>query len=872
MTTHNHDQALHLANANQAAKKDFATENLASPVAACPARQAEIFVVPVRYALGEQAAEHANFQPGVTPSSHPMALRRLREGYLYIWHQDSQLKRYAIADDGLLVEQGLDAPDAPVPSGSQTGVALNKQYDAWLMFSEIPLPPSVHQLLAQSASERQGRMRHVSLTQVAYNLTAAHCPPLEFSDQLMAELMAEPREQALARDYQQKGDAYREGVNALGQQMYKNPTPELVHAYVNASLRLREGEQAAAGHPKSAGQSGEWSAISWDVSAVDTWLSRARSEAGALHAVFVCLDDDLGVLRDINHEQERVEALHESWVADNNLRQSVGGFIRSMIREDGGEVSNLLNYRYRDHDIQLTPTQGETILESQRRLEELFKEESHINQERGRQYSHTQANAKLARVHDEVAATTAPVRDFLPPELYNQAELIVREYRKEKVTNLAGGRAAAQVAEHIDLERMDAWLDEEAPQHYQQVEERHEALYADRARFLPRHGSGTWFVDYSDLDHQRWLDEVAKATLSAQCSRQKGADQFAGYVRSDDVGSLRLVFHAWSPSLEVAVNSTSRLNEILAALSRDNLGATQAALASLLDEPAVAALQRLAQDMEGAWANTVSRLGAALLALKLPGEVAGQWAGSFVVARLGDDVRLVRFADGVNQSWRLLGGKADTLNQWLRGTVQAIGQGRASAIAQSSAVQNSGGLLPLAALLLNGLNANHYLSQAGAVDGMDSRRVAETVSASLYAGAALTAVIQNWLILGKGVEELNLRTSIAPTLTLFGGVVGVLSFGAANREFEALQQQIEQAQTRVDPWLERRQTVTLGQSGIYFAQAALGLSLTGMRMANRISTAQAIRYFRMGMGPINLLLLGLGGAYLYAWSRQSTPM
>src|SRR5690606_776959 len=184
--------------------------------------------------------------------------------YLYIWHQSSQLKRYAIADDGLLIEQGLDAPDTSEPSGNQTGVALNKQHDAWLMFSEIPLPASVHQLLAESASERQKRMRQVSLTQIAYNLTATHCPPLELSDQLMAELMPESREQALARDHEKNGDARRADVKALGQHLRENPAPELVQAYVNASLRLREGEQAVARHPKSAGRAGEWSAVAWE--------------------------------------------------------------------------------------------------------------------------------------------------------------------------------------------------------------------------------------------------------------------------------------------------------------------------------------------------------------------------------------------------------------------------------------------------------------------------------------------------------------------------------------------------------------------------------------------------------------------------------
>ncbi len=367
--------------------------------------------------------------------------------------------------------------------------------------------------------------------------------------------------------------------------MMEAPSAENVQAYVDARTWQAEREQAAARHPEAAQQGpGEWSAVAWDVPTTDAWLAQAHSDAGALHAVFATLDDDLGVLRDLNHEQERLEAGHESWIADNNLRQSVGGFIRSLIREDGGEVANLLNYRYRDRDIQLTPDQGETLLASQRRLEELLREESRINQERGRRYSHTQADAELAGVHAEVAATTAPVRGFIPPELHGEVEYVVREYRKEKVANLAGGRAHAQVAEHIDLERLDAWLDQEAPAHYRQVEERHQALYADRGQFLPRHSSGTWFVDYADPAHQRWLDELAEACLSAQCSRQQGAEQFAGYVRSDDPGSLRLVFHAWSPSLEAAVNSTNRLNELAAALSLDNLADTRTALGKTLDE------------------------------------------------------------------------------------------------------------------------------------------------------------------------------------------------------------------------------------------------------------------------------------------------
>lgn len=44
-----------------------------------------IFVLPVRYACSEQAATHPASQPGITPDSHPMAARLLREGLVYVW-------------------------------------------------------------------------------------------------------------------------------------------------------------------------------------------------------------------------------------------------------------------------------------------------------------------------------------------------------------------------------------------------------------------------------------------------------------------------------------------------------------------------------------------------------------------------------------------------------------------------------------------------------------------------------------------------------------------------------------------------------------------------------------------------------------------
>ena len=89
--------------------------------------------------MAEQAAEHADFQPSNPPQSHPMGLRRLRAGYLYLWHAEGPLSRYAVAVDGLLVEQPLTQPHVAITTGEKAGIALNKSTDAWMLYSEMPL-------------------------------------------------------------------------------------------------------------------------------------------------------------------------------------------------------------------------------------------------------------------------------------------------------------------------------------------------------------------------------------------------------------------------------------------------------------------------------------------------------------------------------------------------------------------------------------------------------------------------------------------------------------------------------------------------------------------------------------------------------------
>ncbi|WP_236054344.1 toxin VasX [Pseudomonas arcuscaelestis] len=850
-----------LAQADRAAKA-LPHEDINSHLTPCPASQPEVFVVPVRYALAEEKAAHPCCTPGVTTRSRPMAARRLREGFLYLWQDQGPLERHAIAPNGLLSAQTLTCESTIVLQGTLAGLPLKKTHDAWMLYSEFPLPAEHCKALSNS-TQRNAHMRHIALRTVANELQAPHCPPLADAEQVMAELIPTSYARAMKADHQ-RGD---DNTAALGEAVMKAPTTDNIKAYTTVMQRLRDRDNVIAQHPEASDEpAGEWSAKRWEAQGTQDWLENTKAQANGLFPVFACLDDDLGVLRDINHEQEWVETRHEQWMADNNLRLSIGGFVRSLVSEDGAELAGSLNYRYKGRDITLTPEQGEIMLDCQHRLDIELKAETEARRYGG-QPSPAEARNRDARI----GAIVGPVRAFIPADLYNEAEYFVREYRAEKQANLNNDFLSAKVSEYINLEAMNTWLDSTAPAHFQQIEQRHQALFSDRGVFLKRSANGTWFVDYHDLDARHWLTELASGCLTAQCIRAQGAEQYAEYVRAADGGALTHLFRAWTPSLDVGINVSPRMDELLTALSAENIAATRQALKPL-SQPLLDDLAAMGRNPHNPWTLLVNRLSASLLLLKDNITFSGEWIGIFITARLGSDTRLQQVTEGGRLIWSVVGKQAEDLSHWANTTGKAIGAGRVAGIANSPLVSNSGGVLPLAVLLLNSLNAYNYLSQAATLEGMSDQRTNDTVSATLYTAAALTAVIDVQVREGLKKDRFNIRSTAAPILTLFGGVVGGFSAYAALREFESLQIQLESAQMRVDPWLEMRRNVVMGQITAYGAQALLGVVQTGKTLAGIVEAEVAIMRYSMYMGPLNWVIAMLGVLYLVTWFFQQTPL
>ena len=853
-----------------------------STVRQCTANQTHIFVVPVRYALSTCAVSHPAIQPGIGTQSHPLAARLLRTGYVYVWQGAGPLKRYAVAENNLLRAQYLEDDDTVVMKGTLSGIELGKHQDAWMLYAEYPLNMAHCQQLSD-ASIRGKRMRRLDLRSVANTLQAPHCAPVSDYSRVMGELNPQVYDRALAVDHQQNAQAYEQGEQQLIQQIEQETDPQrrqvLIDAYVDARRWNNERSMAAARQAEIAPGTppvGEWSAEPWAPLKTLDVLALAHIQAKGLYSVFACLDDDLGVLRDINHEQELLESRHEQWQADNNLRLSIGGFIRSLITEDATEVSESLNYRYREHDIQLTPEQARQMLEARTRLEALARERYTANIRRSTTHSNHEADTRLHEIHLREQAAVAPIRAFIPLELHADALNVVRDYQESKVNNLRNTQSSDKVAQYIDLEAMNTWLDQTAPAHFSHLQQRHHALYADREQYLKRSESGTWFVNYLDPDNRRWLDQLALSCLSAQCLRQHGAEQFAHYIRSDDQGALRQVFTGWNPSLEGAVNSVSRSAELIAALDMENQTGAKSAIAKVLGVvglPVVNHLALLAQDAQGQWNTLVKRLGAALLLLQnehgsAPG---GSWLSILIAAKLGNGVGLRAVNEGGLRTWHLFGKTAEDLTQWVNTTAKAIGTGNTAKIVNSAAVINGSGLVAIAALLINGLNASNYLAQASVVEEMDQQRIYDTASATLYAGAALVAVI-DWQIRYAGIKKLGIKHTFVPSITLLGAVVGGLAFFAALNELGSLQLQIESIHGELDSWLKVRKIAVSGQIGVFFVQTLVGGSYTLLALTQEVKVGLAASRYLFWMGPVNYLMAILGVVYLVAWYLQQTPM
>src|SRR5690606_13071452 len=222
------------------------------------------------------------------------------------------------------------------------------------------------------------------------------------------------------------------------------------------------------------------------------------------------------------------------------------------------------------------------------------------------------------------------------------------------------------------------------------------------------------------------------------------------------------------------------------------------------------------------------------------------------------DFALEQARDGL----RMAGENGRKLNAWALEAGKRIQQGLTPNALRG--VNHYGGVLPLAALLLNGANL-FQLTLRDQGREHDEVRFFEHASAYLSTGAALSAATaMAWNARGK--DEVMLHRGKAPIITLMGFTTGVLAGLASISGLVKLgvEMQKEDAYWTADHWARLGREGAM--SGLMGVQTGLGGYATWMVITNQWTTAHAVRWFSLRMVPVGWLVLLVEGLY-FVWDK-----
>ena len=871
-----------LYNADDNAKSNFKDENPDEAVEACPLLKKEIYITPVRYAFSEQAASHKNFKPTHQAKSHPHAIRMLRKGYLYLWQDNGPLRRFSINGGGLLDEQSLNAPHTTDASAQgEPGFKLSSNSSIFLAYTEMPISDSECEALQKNVTRRKKYMREFSLS-VLQGHTANDIPNLEHclpvDESLVAQLMPEVKFEAELEDYQKNIDKYREEFNDFEEKLNKDTAPGWGTAWVSLLISLNKMDETYSGL-HDANPQGLWSAETWNMRVAESWFSniKNKSDQQGLQPWLLALDDFLGDFRDVNNEQRLLELAHEQWLAKNEHRTAIAGFIRSLMQEDDGELAERLNYQFRDRKPPITPEQAGDLLAAHYQVLELEKkyQDIQIKAGHGDGYELSTAHELGSDLEKEIKLTYARALSYLPEKNHEGAIKTVRSYHREKDRHVSNGLLDTQVAERVHLNAMNKWLDIEAPAYYESIELHHQLLYEDRAYLYEEHGNALWYADFENEQHIKCLSELAFNTLSEACAREQGIRDVINMLRTPDPNlPFSLLLVGWQLELGQLVSDASRAGELQALFNEVNDSAIKNKLIKIIPEKSLKIMKELGGDVNSYWGAIISKLHAAIIH-SLDGFVSNSnpppsLSGIMLILTQGETARFKRIIQDGKYKWIAFGEKVKEIENYIGGVIKSIHQGGINSAQQLNSVSQYGGVLPLAILGVNILNS---ISKAGdGFDGQDEERQAEQYSAYLYTGAALLGVMQKYYTVHYG-QEVYLRNSPININYGFTALIGLISMMAASEELKAISQQIERAGVSVDPYLKLKRNVVTTQTALYGLHGVMGAAAFLSRTTGGTAlTSKAIRIFRVGNPLIIAAYVIAGALYMYVSLKQGSPL
>ena len=278
--------------ANVAAMAESA-KDIRSPMGMCDLMSSKLQLLPLRYGMVEHLDPSSELEIPLELKTHPIGIRLLRDGYLYIIDNGSGYLHEYLIEKGqitkLLWKDHEVGGDVRTASVGEPHLVFKRQNTLYACYSEVQWTAFKCSHVLKDKSERERLMQRVE--------PANACPV--------------------------KG-----GQNLLSQQQAEQWIAEIAerHSTPEPAQSLPEGANPEERQP-----------YSWEAAPLfhDTGIQTLTSNVLGLYKndyLFLVLRDDFGVMRDLANEQLKISEWIEHWSADEEAQRKyvTGSYIQSL--------------------------------------------------------------------------------------------------------------------------------------------------------------------------------------------------------------------------------------------------------------------------------------------------------------------------------------------------------------------------------------------------------------------------------------------------------------------------------------------------------------------------------------------------------------
>ncbi|MFJ7312133.1 toxin VasX [Pseudomonas sp. NPDC098747] len=291
---------------------------------ACPLRQTHVQLLPLRYGLVEKLLDPgAALKLPYVLQTRPMGIRLLRDGWLYVIDSvTGHLHEYRVLNGSVsaLLHKGAKVEgDQRTPVEEHPALVFSRRSLLHVCFAEVQWSAGKCAQVIENREEREHFMQAVDLGPVNCETGGEHLLTVEQAKRWMAEVATVPAQKAQAEEDRATLQKASPADAVLMPELKVNNAPEHeLEPYLwEQPRRFREANM------------GEF-------------LGRVRP-AYQDDTLFLVIQDDLGVLRDLANYQDTVAGWVEHWSnTDNNERDYLlACYIESLSQLSPSDVGNL---------------------------------------------------------------------------------------------------------------------------------------------------------------------------------------------------------------------------------------------------------------------------------------------------------------------------------------------------------------------------------------------------------------------------------------------------------------------------------------------------------------------------------------------------